>query len=44
MDIGGTGLGLSSVRHGVEYHAGTVSLSSVMGEGTKVTVTLKKEN
>ena len=43
-EIGGTGLGLSIVRHGVEYHDGTVSLSSVMGEGTKVTVTLKKEN
>ena len=42
-EIGGTGLGLSIVRHGVEYHGGEVSLSSTEGVGTKVTVTLKKD-
>ena len=43
-EIGGTGLGLSIVRHGVEYHGGEVSLTSTEGVGTKVTVTLKKDN
>ena len=43
-EIGGTGLGLSIVRHGVEYHGGEVSLTSTVGVGTKVTVTLKKDN
>jgi two-component system phosphate regulon sensor histidine kinase PhoR len=42
-EIGGTGLGLSIVRHGVAYHGGEVSLASTEGEGTTVTVTLKKE-
>jgi len=41
-EIGGTGLGLSIVRHGVAYHDGEVSLTSTLGVGTKVTVTLKK--
>ena len=41
-EIGGTGLGLSIVRHGVAYHEGEVSLTSTLGVGTKVTVTLKK--
>ncbi len=43
-EIGGTGLGLSIVRHGVAYHDGEVSLQSTEGVGTKVTVTLKKDN
>jgi signal transduction histidine kinase len=33
----GTGLGLSLVRSFVELHAGTVSIDSTVGEGTKVT-------
>ena len=43
-EIGGPGLGLSIVRHGVAYHDGEVSLQSTEGVGTKVTVTLKKDN
>jgi signal transduction histidine kinase len=35
----GSGLGLSLVRSFVELHGGTVSISSVVGEGTTVTCT-----
>ena len=37
---GGTGLGLASVKSLVEEHGGRVSIHSVVGEGTTVTVEL----
>ena len=40
---GGTGLGLSIVRHAVEGHGGTITVDSVLGEGTTFTVTLPIE-
>jgi PAS domain S-box-containing protein len=39
-DIHGTGLGLALVRQVIERHHGSVALSSVVGEGTRVTVVL----
>ena len=39
---GGTGLGLSIVKHAVMYHNGTVSLNSIPGSGTEITVTIPK--
>jgi signal transduction histidine kinase len=33
-ELGGTGLGLSIVKHIAESHRGSVSVSSVPGEGT----------
>lgn len=38
--VQGTGLGLAIVREIVDGHQGTTSVSSVLGEGTTVTVTL----
>lgn len=38
-EIGGTGLGLSIVKHGAQFHGADVSLNSVVGEGTAVTIT-----
>ena len=40
--IGGTGLGLSIVKHGVSMHNGTVSVKSVEGNGTEITVIFPK--
>ena len=37
-EIGGTGLGLSIVKHGASFHNATVSLNSVEGIGTEVTL------
>lgn len=38
---GGTGLGLSIVKHVAMYHDGTVSISSEVGKGTKISVKIK---
>lgn len=38
--IGGTGIGLASVRHVVEAHGGTVSVTSVLGSGSCFTIRL----
>lgn len=38
--IAGTGLGLASVRQGVELHGGRVSVTSTLGEGSRFTVWL----
>lgn len=35
---GGTGLGLSIVKHAVQYLGGQIDLTSLVGEGTKITV------
>ncbi len=40
---GGTGLGMSIVKHAVKYHHGTINIDSVPGKGTRITVTLKKK-
>jgi two-component system phosphate regulon sensor histidine kinase PhoR len=37
---GGTGLGLAIVKHYVERHRGTLDITSILGEGTKVTISL----
>jgi len=39
---GGTGLGLSLVRHAAERSGGTVAIQSALGEGTRVTVSLPR--
>ncbi|MFS0822438.1 two-component system histidine kinase PnpS [Bacillus sp. 1P02SD] len=40
---GGTGLGLAIVKHIIEAHGGAVQVTSKVGEGTTVTIRLKKE-
>ena len=40
-EVGGTGLGLSIVKHAAAYHNAAVSLESVEGAGTTVTVQWK---
>lgn len=39
--VSGTGLGLSLVKHTVEYHGGSLELSSVEGEGTTIEIRFK---
>lgn len=39
-EIGGTGLGLSIVKHAVRLHGGDITVDSVLGKGTTVTVRL----
>ena len=39
--VGGTGLGLAIVKHIVERHRGRMDIASRVGEGTRVTVTLR---
>lgn len=40
-DLGGTGLGLSIVKHIAMLYSGSVSVESVIGQGTEFTVILK---
>ena len=40
---GGTGLGMSIVKHAVKYHHGSIHIDSEIGKGTRITVTLKKK-
>lgn len=40
---GGTGLGLAIVKHIIEAHEGSVLIDSKVGEGTTVTIRLKKQ-
>lgn len=41
-EISGTGLGLSIVKHIANYHKASISLESVVGEGTKISVSFLK--
>ena len=41
--IQGTGLGLSLVKHGVNFHQGTIKVLSQLGEGTEFVVKFKKD-
>lgn len=41
-NIAGTGLGLAIVKRSVELHSGSISVSSVLGEGTTFVVTLPR--
>ena len=38
--IGGTGIGLSIVKHIVEYHSGKITLKSEVDKGTEIEITL----
>ena len=42
-DVGGTGLGLSIVKHGAMFHHARITLDSVEGKGTTVTVEFPQE-
>jgi signal transduction histidine kinase len=42
--IPGTGLGLTITKACVELHGGTIALTSELGVGTQVTVTLPKRS
>ena len=39
---GGTGLGLSIVKHAVQYHHGKINISSEIGSGTMISITMAK--
>jgi two-component system, OmpR family, sensor kinase len=40
LQVGGSGLGLSIAKELVEAHGGTIAISSIVGEGTTVTIQL----
>ncbi len=40
--IGGTGLGLAIVKHGAAYHNAEISLESIEGKGTSITISFNK--
>jgi len=40
LQVGGSGLGLSIAKELVEAHCGTIAISSIVGEGTTVTIRL----
>ena len=40
---GGTGLGLSIVKHAVQYHHGTINVDSEPGNGTTITIRLRRK-
>ena len=40
LQVGGSGLGLSIAKGLVEVHGGTIAISSIVGEGTTVTIRL----
>jgi len=40
--LGGSGLGLSIVKHVLESHGETITVSSILGKGTTFNFTLKK--
>ncbi len=42
-EVGGTGLGLSIVKHSAQLHNAEIKLSSIMDEGTTVTVIFPKK-
>lgn len=42
-EIGGTGLGLSIVKHGAASMGASISLESVLGEGTAITLSFSSE-
>ena len=41
-NIPGTGLGLAIVKRSVELHSGSISVTSVLGEGTVFVVTIPR--
>ena len=41
-EVGGTGLGLSLVRHAVERGSGSIEVNSTVGQGTEFIVHLPK--
>ena len=44
IDVVGTGLGLSLVKQTIEAHNGSLSLESELNKGTKVTISLPKDD